>query len=618
LTGGVRCAIYISELHVTFQWTLATMIAFKQALTLTQFMIPLICCGVLLMGFFLFTYIQIRFRERMHLTMMLLAFIGFMFVFSESMVLLIGGWMLRPDAGMQFHRLEQVWASLFIFIIPFLLSNLLELRPGWQKANRFLAMAGLAVAAGFILISFIQPDLFVSMTKHRDDWLLRQADHGRGFQGPLYPIRDAVLFLFIIYSVICFIVEMVMHRRFRYLVPTFIGLLLAIHGALVDMLSTYNTGENAMFYDIFPGSRHSRFVLGITLFILFSMGATLRRFLDLARETEIANKRAGRESEKNLSQNRYIRDVLKSIAGDLVGRTASLSSSIADYTDNSQDQAAATEEISASIEEISAAVESVKKSAEEQNSSIETLTGTMENLSRSTGVLNETVAEASGMIRQISQNAKSGDESLSVMNDSMSTIHGSSAEITGIIGIINDISDRINLLSLNAAIEAARAGDAGRGFAVVADEISKLADQTASSIKNIDSLIKTNETEIANGMKNITVAVERINAIMHDIESIVVMVTAISEQAARQTEANRIVSGKAGEVKSRSEHITIAMGEQSNATGEIMKTIGSINDMSMTNTGKIQAITDASQALVEMVTVLNNDIEVVLKKSDEA
>ena len=89
-----------------------------------------------------------------------------------------------------------------------------------------------------------------------------------------------------------------------------------------------------------------------------------------------------------------------------------------------------------------------------------------------------------------------------------------------IVGIINDISDKINLLSLNAAIEAARAGDAGRGFAVVADEISKLADQTAHSIKEISDLIQENETEISRGTENVRASVEMISQIISGVNVI--------------------------------------------------------------------------------------------------
>jgi methyl-accepting chemotaxis protein len=194
------------------------------------------------------------------------------------------------------------------------------------------------------------------------------------------------------------------------------------------------------------------------------------------------------------------------------------------------------------------------------------------------------------------------------MNESMMSVGGSSGEITGIIEIINDISDRINLLSLNAAIEAARAGDAGRGFAVVADEISKLADQTASSIKSINDLIKNNEVEIGTGMSNITVAVKRINLIMSDINAVVGMINDISAQAGWQTAARNTVNENADIVKSGSERISTAMKEQSSAVAEISKTVNDITDIAQMNAQRITSITESSRALVAMVGDLNREI----------
>jgi methyl-accepting chemotaxis protein len=125
----------------------------------------------------------------------------------------------------------------------------------------------------------------------------------------------------------------------------------------------------------------------------------------------------------------------------------------------------------------------------------------MDELSGSINQVYDTVSEAADLSKRIAADARSGDASMQSMNRSMINVSQSSNDMKNILNMISDISDHINLLSLNAAIEAARAGEAGRGFAVVADEVSKLADQTASSIKEIEKLINLNTTEIQSGFE---------------------------------------------------------------------------------------------------------------------
>jgi methyl-accepting chemotaxis protein len=190
----------------------------------------------------------------------------------------------------------------------------------------------------------------------------------------------------------------------------------------------------------------------------------------------------------------------------------------------------------------------------------------------------------------------------------MGKITKSSQDMVGIIAIINDISDRINLLSLNAAIEAARAGEAGRGFAVVADEISKLADQTATSIKEIDSLIKLNTDEINLGMNNITGSIRLIARIIEGVTSISTMMDTISAGMKEQTSINTLVLGDADMVKRRSEEIRIATEEQKSAVGEVVKSVGSMNDLTQSNAAGSEQMAQSSESVASMADYLKESM----------
>lgn len=580
----------------------------QEATTLSQVVPPFISFGMLFMGLIIFSIIYFFVRDRLYLTMSFLALVGSVFVFGESIVLPIAGWVGNPTLAMQFNRVEHVATALFLFAIPYMLGSQLVIGIRWQKANRVVMFAGLLLGIGFTVIAFAAPDLYISVTNHREDWLTRPGEYGRGLGGPLYDVRDALLALMILYTISCYIADMIRQRRLRYLLFSFIGLLLAVYGAAVDIAGTYSA-DGRVAFDIFAGLKFTRFIAGITLFILFSMAGTLRRFLDLARNTEEANERAQREAEKNRTQNLFIRGVLKSSSETLLSRTESLSRSIAEFTDNSQEQAAATEEISTSMAGTSESALGVKDSAEKQLSGMENLTQTLGKLTGSTDALSRTMSQALSMINEVSSNAKSGEESLKTMNESMQTIQGSSSEITGIIEVINDISDRINLLALNATIEAARAGEHGRGFAVVAGEIGKLADATAVSIKNINDLIRRNEKEIGSGMQNTAVVVSRINAIIKDIGGIVAAFSELSGRAKDQAQANQVVEESVQLVKGRAEHITQAMNEQSMSIAAVSRSIESINELTQTNAERIQMITESSRSLVDMVNSLRKEIE---------
>ncbi|MGV3667924.1 MAG: methyl-accepting chemotaxis protein [Leptospira bouyouniensis] len=160
------------------------------------------------------------------------------------------------------------------------------------------------------------------------------------------------------------------------------------------------------------------------------------------------------------------------------------------------------------------------------------------------------------------------------------------------VDIISKISEQVNMLALNASIEAARAGDAGRGFAVVADEVSKLAERTASAVKSIDQLIKKNQRDVELGR-------ERIDSTTFEIQSIIGTIDIISNHI--EDVRNAIVSQKNVEsklfelaqfVKERSEEIKNAVSEHKTATNEVMVSVSSISEISFKNSEQSEFLAD--------------------------
>ncbi len=183
-----------------------------------------------------------------------------------------------------------------------------------------------------------------------------------------------------------------------------------------------------------------------------------------------------------------IADTIKNI-DDISIRLATsseeLTSISANFADTTQGQAATTEELAASIENIKDKVSYVTNLALEQKNIFKDQTGLIVKLYSMIETIQKQALQTITLTDDVSVKAVNGETSLTSIISTMDKLLQSSNDMISIIEIINDISDKINLLSLNASIEAARAGDAGKGFAVVAEEISKLADQTASSTKNI-------------------------------------------------------------------------------------------------------------------------------------
>lgn len=162
----------------------------------------------------------------------------------------------------------------------------------------------------------------------------------------------------------------------------------------------------------------------------------------------------------------------------------------------------------------------IKEQTDEEFNIVKILIGRIHRLSDTIESSSSAINQSIDFIKKSEEIRTHSTESLEQMKLTMSSISSRSKEVKGIVEIIHDISEQINLLSLNAAIESARAGESGKGFSVVAEEVSKLADLTANSVKEIKELTGLNELEIAKGNMSFNKTSRSITELMEQVISI--------------------------------------------------------------------------------------------------
>jgi len=295
-----------------------------------------------------------------------------------------------------------------------------------------------------------------------------------------------------------------------------------------------------------------------------------------------------------------------------------MSVTISEFSENANTQAASTEEIIATVEAISSGFENISERVKDENLSLKGMILRVTELTAVIDTMGERIRTTQINTDDFTGKARHGEQMLNEMNQSMMKIGDSSTEVMNIIQIISDISERVNLLALNAAIEAARAGDAGRGFAVVADEISKLADQTASSVKQIDSLIKVNNSEIKKGLFNVQDTVETIAAIIEGFNLISNMMKEISEIMQTQINTKETVVDEMDSVRVSSDAIKNATREQMDASEEIVKLVGVINDTTQLIAARAEELAANSQNMRNEADLLNRSITYFKSSSTDA
>lgn len=196
--------------------------------------------------------------------------------------------------------------------------------------------------------------------------------------------------------------------------------------------------------------------------------------------------------------------------------------------------------------QVADASQNLAEGASEQASSLEESSSALEQVAAMTRTNAENAREANGLSNQAKAAATSGDETMSRLNETMAGINESSDKISRIIKVIEEIAFQTNLLALNAAVEAARAGEHGKGFAVVADEVRALAQRAAQAAGETTALIEDSVNRAREGKTVANDVTGVLGNIVHDVARVSDLIDGISrasdEQALGVEQVNTAVS----------------------------------------------------------------------------
>jgi len=245
---------------------------------------------------------------------------------------------------------------------------------------------------------------------------------------------------------------------------------------------------------------------------------------------------------------------------------------------NSSEQNNLVLEADKSISRLAKSIKVIREHLAEQSNSVATISSSVTQMTANIGSVAETAERARGSAEILTQKSEQGKQSIENAIKTMQEIQKSSAEVQEFVDIIKNLASQTNLLSMNAAIEAAHAGEYGQGFAVVAEEVRNLAESSAKSARNIQQHIQEMIVTIDNGVETINSAGESFMDISRKVEET----------------ANFV-----GEISAAMEEQKIGAAETQQATITVVDAVHAVNDLAQTQTEDAVQVREFMRTVVQ-------------------
>lgn len=267
--------------------------------------------------------------------------------------------------------------------------------------------------------------------------------------------------------------------------------------------------------------------------------------------------------------------------GDFIALKNSINGIIVSLNQIMSEISKAAGHVAGGTQAVSSSSHDISEGAISQAGSIQELTATMSLIAEQTRMNADNANQAYQISSVMRDGAQSGSEKMHQVQKAMSDINASSASITKIIKVIDDIAFQTNILALNAAVEAARAGAQGKGFGVVAEEVRNLAAKSASAAKETAKLIKESNGKTETGKKIADDAMMAFNSIVEEVGKTVKLV----------------------------EEIAAASKQQSGAIDQVSIGINLMSDVVQTNSAFAEETAAAAHELSEQAEILNEMVD---------